>query len=187
MRPVYESRFFWSYTAAQITIAITLSMAVFVLTVWWRRRMQLDYGLFGLACLFWGLHTLNYVIEVVPDAWWLFWRVMRYAATGGFAASITLFYLRFAGFRPPCGACGLGEIGGVAQVTGEGGQVAGKDVDVMAQGIDPAESDNHGGGRQCEDEQAGKITSPDRPDEGSIFWHAQPRTLTQHFSRLDYA
>jgi signal transduction histidine kinase len=100
VRPVYESRFFWSYTAAQITIAITLSMAVFVLTVWWRRRMQLDYGLFGLACLFWGLHTLNYVIEVVPDSWWLFWRVMRYAATGGFAASITLFYLRFAGFRP---------------------------------------------------------------------------------------
>lgn len=100
LRPVYESRFFWAYTAAQITIAITLSMAVFVLTVWWRRRMQLDYGLFGLACLFWGLHTLNYVIEVVPDSWWLSWRVMRYAATGGFAASITLFYLRFAGFRP---------------------------------------------------------------------------------------
>jgi signal transduction histidine kinase len=100
VRPVYDSRFFWTYTAAQITIAVTLSMAVFVLTVWWRRRMQLDYGLFGLACLFWGLHTLNYVIETVPDSWWLAWRVMRYAATGGFAASITLFYLRFAGFRP---------------------------------------------------------------------------------------
>jgi signal transduction histidine kinase len=100
LRPVYETRLFWAYTAAQITIAVTLSMAAFVLTVWWRRRMQLDYGLFGLASLFWGLHTLNYVIEVVPDAWWLFWRVTRYAATGGFAASITLFYLRFAGFRP---------------------------------------------------------------------------------------
>lgn len=99
VRPVYDSRFFWTYTAAQITIAVALSMAVFVLTVW-RRRMQLDYGLFGLACLFWGLHTLNYVIETVPESWWLAWRVMRYAATGGFAASITLFYLRFAGFRP---------------------------------------------------------------------------------------
>ncbi|MDH4095282.1 MAG: sensor histidine kinase [Betaproteobacteria bacterium] len=100
LRPVYESRFFWAYTAAQITTAVTLAMAVFVLTVSWRRRMQLDYGLFGLACLFWGLHTLNYVIETVPESWWLGWRVMRYAATGGFAASITLFYLRFAGFRP---------------------------------------------------------------------------------------
>jgi signal transduction histidine kinase len=100
VRPVYESRFFWAYTAAQITIAVTLSVAVFVLGVWWRRRMQLDYGLFGLACLFWGLHTLNYVIETVPESWWLAWRVMRYAATGGFAAAITLFYLRFAGFRP---------------------------------------------------------------------------------------
>jgi signal transduction histidine kinase len=62
--------------------------------------MELDYGLFGLACLFWGVHTLNYVIEAVPDPWWIYWRVLRYAATGGFAVAITLFYLRFAGIRP---------------------------------------------------------------------------------------
>jgi signal transduction histidine kinase len=62
--------------------------------------MELDYGLFGLACLFWGVHTLNYVIEAVPEPWWITWRVLRYAATGGFAVAITLFYLRFAGIRP---------------------------------------------------------------------------------------
>ena len=100
VRPQYESRYFITYTMAQITIAVTLSVAVFVLAVWWRRRMDLDYGLFGLACLFWGLHTMNYVIEMLPDPWWLHWRVLRYAATGGFAVSITLFYLRFAGIRP---------------------------------------------------------------------------------------
>ena len=100
VRPQYESRYFITYTMAQITIAVTLSVAVFVLAVWWRRRMDLDYGLFGLACLFWGLHTMNYVIETLPDPWWLHWRVLRYAATGGFAVSITLFYLRFAGIRP---------------------------------------------------------------------------------------
>jgi signal transduction histidine kinase len=99
IRPRYESRYFVTYTLAQITIAVTLSVAVFVLAVWLRRRMDLDYGLFGLACLFWGLHTMNYVIETVPDPWWLYWRVLRYAATGGFAVSITLFYLRFAGIR----------------------------------------------------------------------------------------
>ena len=100
VRPRYESRYFITYTLAQITIAVTLSVAVFVIAVWWRRRMDLDYGLFGLACLFWGLHTMNYVIETVPDPWWLYWRIVRYAATGGFAVSITLFYLRFAGIRP---------------------------------------------------------------------------------------
>lgn len=100
VRPQYESRYFITYTMAQITIAVTLSVAMLVLAVWWRRRMDLDYGLFGLACLFWGLHTMNYVIETMADPWWLYWRVLRYAATGGFAVSITLFYLRFAGLRP---------------------------------------------------------------------------------------
>lgn len=100
VRPLYERRYFITYTLAQITIAVTFSVAVFVLAIWWRRRMQLDYGLFGLASLFWGLHTMNYVIESVPEPWWIYWRVVRYAATGGFAVAITLFYLRYAGFRP---------------------------------------------------------------------------------------
>jgi len=99
VRPQYESRFFFTFTLAQIISAVTLTVAIFVITVWVRRRMELDYGLFGLACLFWGLHTLNYVIESVPAEWWLTWRVARYLSTGGFAAAITLFYLRFAGFR----------------------------------------------------------------------------------------
>jgi signal transduction histidine kinase len=100
VRPLYESRFFLTYTLAQIISAVTLSVALFVIALWLRRRMELDYGLFGLACLFWGVHTLNYVIESVPDPWWIYWRVLRYAATGGFAVAITLFYLRFAGIRP---------------------------------------------------------------------------------------
>jgi hypothetical protein len=100
VRPLYESRFFLTYTLAQIISAVTLSVALFVIALWLRRRMELDYGLFGLACLFWGVHTLNYVIEAVPDPWWIYWRVLRYAATGGFAVAITLFYLRFAGIRP---------------------------------------------------------------------------------------
>jgi signal transduction histidine kinase len=100
VRPLYESRFFLTYTLAQIISAVTLTVALFVIALWLRRRMELDYGLFGLACLFWGIHTLNYVIEAVPDPWWIYWRVLRYAATGGFAVAITLFYLRFAGIRP---------------------------------------------------------------------------------------
>lgn len=99
VRPLYESRFFLTYTLAQIISAVTIAVALFVIALWLRRRMELDYGLFGLACLFWGVHTLNYVIEAVPEPWWIAWRVLRYAATGGFAVAITLFYLRFAGIR----------------------------------------------------------------------------------------
>jgi signal transduction histidine kinase len=99
LRPLYESRLFWTYTAAQITIVVTLSLSVFVIGIWLRRRMDFDYGLFGLALLFWGLHTTNYVIQVLPEWVWLPWRVMRYASTGGFVVAMTLFMLRFAGIR----------------------------------------------------------------------------------------
>lgn len=99
VHPLYESRYFWTYTAAQVTIVVTLSLAVFVIGIWLRRRLDFDYGLFGLATLFWGLHTLNYSIETLPETWWLPWRVMRYAATGGFVVAMTLFMLRVAGIR----------------------------------------------------------------------------------------
>jgi signal transduction histidine kinase len=99
VRPLYESRLFWTYTAAQITIVVTLSLSVFVIGIWLRRRMDFDYGLFGLASLFWGLHTTNYVIETLPVWAWLPWRVLRYASTGGFVVAMTLFMLRFAGIR----------------------------------------------------------------------------------------
>lgn len=97
VRPLYESRFLWTYTAAQVTIAATLSLAVFVIGIWLRRRLDFDYGLFGLASLFWGLHTTNYVIETLPEWAWLPWRIVRYASTGGFVVAMTMFMLRFAG------------------------------------------------------------------------------------------
>lgn len=99
VRPLYESRFFLTYTLAQIISTVMMAVALFVLTVWLRRRMDFDYGLFGLGALFWGLHTLNYVVESLPDPYWLYWRTLRYAATGGFAIAITLFVLRSAGIR----------------------------------------------------------------------------------------
>jgi signal transduction histidine kinase len=99
VRPLYESRFFLTYTLAQIISTVMIVTALFVLAVWWRRRMDFDYGLFGLGALFWGVHTLNYVIETLPEPYWLYWRTLRYAATGGFAIAITLFVLRSAGIR----------------------------------------------------------------------------------------
>ncbi len=97
----YEARHFLTYTMAQITVALTAAVGAFVLALWWRRRDEVDYGLFGLGCVCWALHTLNYVVETMPHPWWLYWRVLRYAATGGFAISMTLFYLRHAGFKRP--------------------------------------------------------------------------------------
>ncbi len=100
MRPLYESRLFSTYTAAQITIVVTLSLA----RVRHRHLAAAPHGLRlrpvrPRAACSGALHTTNYVIETLPEWAWLPWRVMRYAATGGFVVAMTLFMLRFAGIR----------------------------------------------------------------------------------------
>lgn len=101
VRPIYEKRRFWSYTTAQLTVVATLTVGLFVLVIWVRRRMAFDYGLFGVAAVCWGLRTLSIVVSVYPMAIWHPWRVVHYAATGGFVVAMTMFILRFAGMRNP--------------------------------------------------------------------------------------
>lgn len=99
LRPRYESRNFWVYTTAQTIAIVTMVVALFVIAIWVRRRLAFDFGLFGLAALFWGLRTLSLVIEDYPRWAWLPWRVVNYAATGGFVVAMMIFMLRFAGIR----------------------------------------------------------------------------------------
>ncbi len=95
----YQWRLFWAYTTAQMTVIATISLGLFVLIIWLRRRMEFDYGLFGIASLCWGLRTLLFVVSVFPARWWHLWQTLNYAATGGFVVSMTMFMLRFAGLR----------------------------------------------------------------------------------------
>lgn len=99
LRTPYDLRLFWSYTSAQMTVVATISLGLFVLAIWIRRRMTFDYGLFGFACLCWGIRTLMIVISVYPRSIWPWWNATYYAATGGFVVCMTLFMLRFAGLR----------------------------------------------------------------------------------------
>lgn len=95
----YQWRLFWAYTSAQMTVIATVSLGLFVLIIWVRRRMSFEYGLFGLASLCWGVRTLILVVSVFPARYWHAWQMLNYAATGGFVVSMTLFMLRFAGLR----------------------------------------------------------------------------------------
>ncbi|HLT26119.1 MAG TPA: sensor histidine kinase [Zeimonas sp.] len=101
LRRPYQWRLFWSYTSAQMTVIATISLGLFVLAIWIRRRMAFDYGLFGLACVCWGVRTMIIVFSVYPRAIWPWWNVVYYASTGGFVVCMTLFMLRFAGLRSP--------------------------------------------------------------------------------------
>jgi signal transduction histidine kinase len=97
LSPRYDRRQFWARTMPQITAVVCLAMAAAVLYIWWRRRSEVLYGLFGLAAALWGVRTLTFVIESMPSVQWQLWRVVYLGATGGFVVVLALFAIRFAG------------------------------------------------------------------------------------------
>lgn len=99
--PRHDRRLFWVHTLPQSAVVVCTVTGLFVGFVWWRRRSETLYGLFGLAALLWGVRTMTFVIEVMPDAWWPWWRTAYHAATGGFVIVLAVFAMRFAGVRRP--------------------------------------------------------------------------------------
>ncbi|APW37292.1 hypothetical protein RD110_08875 [Rhodoferax koreense] len=101
LQPRADRRTFWVRTMPQVTVVVCLLVAGFVLFIYWRRRSEELYGLFGLASALWGVRTLTFVIERMPSDSWQLWRITYLAATGGFIVVLALFSLRFAGFHRP--------------------------------------------------------------------------------------
>jgi len=101
LQPIYEQRLFLIRTVAQVTSSACFATAIFVLFIWWRRRSEVLYGIFGLTALLWGIRTLTFVIEQLPTAEWILWRLIYQSATGGFVVMMGLFALRTAGVDRP--------------------------------------------------------------------------------------
>lgn len=96
-----DRRVLWMRTMPQITIGVCLLFALFVGFVWWSRRREVLYGLFGLAVALWGVRTLTFVIEQLPAQHWWLWRIVYHGSTGGFIVTMSVFAMRFAGLRRP--------------------------------------------------------------------------------------
>ena len=101
LQAVYEQRLFLIRTMAQFTSGACLVTALAVLFIWWNRRAEVLYGIFGVMALLWGVRTLTFVIEVLPTAQWAWWRICYQSATGGFVVMMALFTLRTAGLHRP--------------------------------------------------------------------------------------
>ena len=97
--PEYERRLFWVRTMSQFTVISCLIVGQLALFIWWRRREEVLYGLFGAVALLWGVRTLTFVIEVMPASAWHAWRTIYHGATGGFAILMLLFTMCLAGMR----------------------------------------------------------------------------------------
>lgn len=97
----YDRRFFWVSVTPEITATVCLLVSLSVLFIWWRRRAEVMYGLFGVAVALWGIRTLTFVVEVVPASAWPWWRLAFHGATGGFIVVMTVLAWRLAGLRKP--------------------------------------------------------------------------------------
>lgn len=96
----YDRRLFWTRTMSQFTVVACTVVGLLALFIWWRRREEALYGLFGAASLLWGLRTLTFVVELLPSVSWYAWRTLYYAATGGFTIAMLLFALHLAQMDP---------------------------------------------------------------------------------------
>lgn len=100
LQPSFDRRLFLVRTLPMVTVATGSVAGLFFLFIWWRRRAEVAYGLFGLAALLWALRTTTFVFDAIPNVLWVPWRAMYHAATGGFIALMALFMLSLGdGFR----------------------------------------------------------------------------------------
>jgi signal transduction histidine kinase len=100
LQNAHARRLFFVRTMSQFTVVACVIVGMLGLFIWWRRREEALYGLFGAASLLWGIRTMTLVIEVMPATGWLAWRTVYHGATGGFVIVMLLFAMQLAGIRP---------------------------------------------------------------------------------------
>lgn len=101
LRPRADRRTFWVRTMPQVTVVVCLLVSGFVLFIYWRRRSEVLYGLFGLASALWGVRTMTFIVERMTTESWNLWRIAYHCATGGFIVVLALFAMRLAGIFWP--------------------------------------------------------------------------------------
>lgn len=107
----HDRRSFFVRTLPLLTLASASIVGLLMLLIWWRRRAELLYGLFGAAALLWALRTATFVVEVLPAPWWDAWRLLYLASTGGFVIALALFTLTLARRASPGWTRGLAGYG----------------------------------------------------------------------------
>ena len=75
LQPRFEEARFIRITLNQTSSLLIVGIGLLMLSLWWRRKQDTAYGLFGLAAFVWALQSLNFYIITAPLAtpqWELF-------------------------------------------------------------------------------------------------------------------
>jgi hypothetical protein len=98
LQPLFDRRLLFVRTIPLVTVLAGCAAAPLMLYIWWRRRAEVLYGLFGLGALLWAIRTTTFVFDTLPAAVWPLWRVVYHASNGGFIIVMALFALTLAGW-----------------------------------------------------------------------------------------
>ena len=98
LRPAYEEKFFLRITLNQTATLIIAAMGVFMLLLWWQRRQDTMYGLFGLSALVWAFNASNQFLQTIPVPAALWERLIQ-SSFQVFIALLMLSLLRFLGLH----------------------------------------------------------------------------------------
>jgi signal transduction histidine kinase len=101
LQPVFDRRLFTVRTLPMVTVATGLVVGSLVLLIWFLRRREVLYGLFGLAAILWALRTTTFVFDALPPTAWVAWRLLYFLGTGGFIVVMALFTLALARWSRP--------------------------------------------------------------------------------------
>ncbi len=98
LRPPYEEKFFLRITLNQTAALIIAMMGMFMLALWWQRRQDTMYGLFGLSALVWAFNASNLFLQAIPLPAPLWERLIQ-SSFQVFVALLMLSLLRFLGLQ----------------------------------------------------------------------------------------
>lgn len=91
---------FRQVTAMQVTTGVTAALGVLVIVAWAVLGRYSTYGYFGLAAMFWTLHSTLVLATEIPIPV-LYWETLIVASLMWVVVALMMFALRFAGLRRP--------------------------------------------------------------------------------------
>ena len=98
LQPRYEQAKFIRITLNQTSSLLIIGIGLLMLSLWWRRKQDTAYGLFGLAAFVWALQSLNFYIISAPLPTPL-WELLVNASFQAIASLWLISLLDFVGIR----------------------------------------------------------------------------------------
>lgn len=92
-----EDRQWLDQYGSQFTGFTAVIVGGFMLAIWWARRREPYYLLFGASCVLWAVRTLNYSVETMPTDLWWWWRGFHFLTVGLATMTLAAFFHLFAG------------------------------------------------------------------------------------------